>query len=152
MVHEATPNWGSGAPSPITWAQGPYLPPGYQSPWSTNPPGAGSSWYQLAGNAYAPFGAVLTESTGDLIFAINFTTHGRCDGFTSMVTTSTQALTIYLPPEFTPPVDWTAADTSNIVTTITNERGGIYVWKADVKDPFGPGWWVIYINPTGGPQ
>ncbi len=70
------PNVGSGAPSPITWVQGSFLPPGYQSPWSTNPPGAATSWYQLAGNAYAPFGAVLTESTGDLIFAVNFTTTG----------------------------------------------------------------------------
>ena len=30
-------------------------------------------WYQLEGDAYAPFGAVLTGSTGDLIFALNAT-------------------------------------------------------------------------------
>jgi hypothetical protein len=66
-----------------------------------------------------------------------------CYGYTS--------LTIYIPPEFTPPVDWTIADTSNIVTTIGNDYGYIYVWKADVKDPFGPNWWVIYIwSPVSG--
>src|SRR5208282_3314953 len=65
------------------------LSPGYQAPYpctsngqelgngvvvgstgnapGCNPPGAPtSSWYQLQGSAYAPFGAVLTGSTGDL--------------------------------------------------------------------------------------
>ena len=51
------------------------LAPGYQSPYpGSNPLGAPSnSWYQLEGDTYAPFGAVLTNSTGDLIFAINAT-------------------------------------------------------------------------------
>jgi len=141
------PNVGSGAPSPVTGSTGWMLPPGYQSPWSTNPSGAPTSWYQLAGNTYAPFGAILTSTderanVGDLIFAINFTTHGGTFSGDYAYT----SLTIYLPPEFEPPVDWAAWDTSNIVTTITNERGAIAVWKADVKDPFGPGWWVIYIT------
>jgi hypothetical protein len=127
-------------------------PPGYQSPFSSNPPGSPSSWLQLAGNAYAPFGAVLTESKGDLIFAVNFTTStGLGTETAKSIDTSIDyrysSLTIYIPPEFTPPVDWASWDTSNIVTTITNERGGIACWKADVKDPFGPNWWVIYINP-----
>ena len=38
------------------------LPPGYQSPWSSNPPGALPSWYQERGNNYAPFGAILTST------------------------------------------------------------------------------------------
>jgi hypothetical protein len=51
------------------------LNPGYQSPYpNSKPPGAPSnSWYQLEANTYAPFGAVLTDSTGDLIFALNAT-------------------------------------------------------------------------------
>ena len=51
------------------------LAPGYQSPYpGGNPPGSPSnSWYQLESDAYAPFGAVLTNSTGDLIFALNAT-------------------------------------------------------------------------------
>ena len=49
--------------------------PGYQAPYPNgNPPGAPSnSWYQLEGDTYAPFGAVLTNSTGDLVFALNAT-------------------------------------------------------------------------------
>ncbi len=58
--------------------------PGYQSPYPGQKPPASagenqfgnapsSSWYQLEGDAYAPFGAVLTGSTGDLIFALNAT-------------------------------------------------------------------------------
>ncbi len=103
----------------------------------------------MAGNAYAPFGAILTstedhDNVGDLIFAINFTgTPPTTEDYLY------HSLTIYLPPEFIPPVDWAAptGDTSNIVTTITNNYLQISVWKAGVKDPFGPGWWVIYINP-----
>jgi len=51
------------------------LNPGYQSPYPRgNPPGAPSkSWYQLEGATYAPFGAVLTNSTGDLVFGLNAT-------------------------------------------------------------------------------
>jgi len=149
------PNVGSGAPSPVTWGQGWMLPPGYQSPWSTNPLGAPTSWYQLAGNTYAPFGAILTsteehDNVGDLIFAINFTTTRKTTGMTTKETTALDyrysSLIIYIPPEFTSPVEWTVGDTSNIITTITNQYGALSVWKADVKDPFGPGWWVIYIN------
>ena len=115
-----------------------------------NPPGASSSWYQLAGNAYAPFGAVLTDSTGDMIFGINFSTTALLSDFTPVGDYSYASIAIYLPPEFTPPVDWTAADTSNIVTTITNDYAQIWVMKTDVKDPFGPGNWVIYIGAGGG--
>ena len=146
---------GSGAPSPVTWAQQGYMfPPGYQSPWSTNPPGVPTSWLQLAGNAYAPFGAILTstedhDNVGDIIFGINFTTTGKTSNIDTTKDYLYTSLTIYIPPEFKPPVDWTVADTSNIITTITNEYGSIYVWKADVKDPFGPGWWVIYISTLG---
>jgi len=142
---------GAGAPSPVTWAQQGYMsPPGYQSPFSTNPPGSPSSWLQLAGNAYAPFGAILTstddhDNVGDLIFAVNFS-KGVGSEFTPSGDYLYHSLTMYLPPEFTPPVDWTSGDTSNIVTSITDNYGGIYVYKADAKDPFGPGWWIIYIN------
>jgi len=50
------------------------LSPGYQSPFpGGNPPGSASNQQQLQGDAYAPFGAVLAGSSGDLIFAINAT-------------------------------------------------------------------------------
>jgi len=113
---------GSGAPSDVTWTQG----------------------------ADLPIGAILAstedhDNVGDLIFGISFTSDGLTQAQQALDYLYT-SLTIYIPPEFKPPVNWQSADTSNIITTITNDYGAIYVWKADVKDPFGPGWWVIYIN------
>ncbi|HYW02277.1 MAG TPA: hypothetical protein VE862_12470, partial [Candidatus Acidoferrum sp.] len=42
-------------------------------------------------------------------------------------------------------------DNSNIVTTITDNYGNIFVTKADMYDPFGPGSWVVFIGapPSG---
>jgi len=121
--------------------------PGYQSPWSPNPPGASLDWYQLRGNAYAPFGAILTGATGDLIIAINFTTTGL-SGDQLTKDYAYEDVIIYVPPEFTPPVDWSAGDTSNIIASWDNRYFDIEVVKADVKDAFGPGWWVIQIWST----
>ena len=54
--------------------------PGYQSPYPGGKPGfapgltggaPSASWYQLEGDSYAPFGAILAGSSGDLIFALN---------------------------------------------------------------------------------
>jgi len=69
------PGGGQNAYSGVLNGANPNLSPGYQSPYpGGNPPGASSSsWYQLEGDTYAPFGAVLTNSTGDLIFALNAT-------------------------------------------------------------------------------
>src|SRR5208282_404773 len=84
------------------------LSPGYQSPYpctlagqptgnggivgssgnpaQCNPAGAPtSSWYQLQGSAYAPFGAVLSGSTGDLIFALNATSFSCPGGHNTQV-------------------------------------------------------------------
>ena len=93
------------------------LSPGYQSPYpGGNPPGAPSnSWYQLEGDTYAPFGAVLTGSTGDLIFALNATclpsqrstgcaatsTHENQTALTD--TKGWDTLFILIPPEFQVP-------------------------------------------------
>jgi hypothetical protein len=121
-------------------------PPGYQSPWTTYPPGPPwPTWWQLRTNTYAPFGAILTSTEdfinkGDLIFAINFTTHG----FTPSGDYNYTSWIIYIPPEFTPPVNWEAGDTSNIVVSI--DGADVSVSRADVKDPFGPNWWVIRIT------
>jgi len=116
--------------------------PGYQSPWSPNPPGASLDWYQLRGNAYAPFGAILTGAKGDLIIAINFTLGEGVDTSKDYVYDD---VIIYVPPEFKPPVDWASYDTSNIIASWDNRYVDYGVVKADVKDAFGPGWWVIQI-------
>ena len=126
------------------------LAPGYQSPYpGGNPTGAVSnSWYQLEGDAYAPFGAVLTGSTGDLIFALNATAcQGQgdvpnVDGIcrSGRFTGSWAAVDILLPPGFTMPMDG-----SNIVSTITNDYAGIYVSKLSPFDRYAPGWTVVQI-------
>jgi hypothetical protein len=121
--------------------------PGYQSPWSPNPPGASLDWYQLRGNAYAPFGAILTGAKGDLIIAINFTTHGIDESALKDYYAYDDVI-IYVPPEFKPPVDWASYDTSNIIASWDNRYVDYGVVKADVKDAFGPGWWVIQIWST----
>src|SRR5208282_4377873 len=146
------------------------LSPGYQAPYpcslageptgnggivgsngnaaQCNPAGAPtSSWYQLQGSAYAPFGAVLTGSTGDLIFAINATA-GTCPGGaagpggTQSCSSARfdrlgwSGVTIYLPPGFTLPT----MDGSDVVTTVTNNYANIQVYHVSPYDRYAPGW------------
>ncbi|MGA2628410.1 MAG: carboxypeptidase-like regulatory domain-containing protein [Candidatus Bathyarchaeia archaeon] len=127
--------------------------PGYQSPYPNgNPPGAPSnSWYQLEGDTYAPFGAVLTSSTGDLIFAINATCL-PANWKTGCGTTSTHeiqstlknnygwdTLNILIPPEFT------VHDASQIVTTLTNSYDNVWVGRLSLDDRYAPGWTSVMI-------
>ena len=115
--------------------------PGYQSPYPGGKPAGtpgtsftgtapSTSWYQLEGDAYAPFGAVLTGSTGDLIFALNATTGtlGRWE-----------QLVILIPPEFKVP------DASQIVSTITNDYAGYVVYKLGPYDRYAPNWTMVEI-------
>ena len=124
-------------------------PPGYQSPFTrfglpTLQP------VQEAGDAYSPFGAILTSTSdhlnrGDLIFAVNFTCpEAGCANIRRDLNFSNIA--IYIPPEFQPPVDWSSGDTSNVLTTVTNDYGNIKVTQANATDPFGPNWWVIFVS------
>jgi len=128
--------------------------PGYQSPYPQgNPPGAPSnSWYQLQGDTYAPFGAVLTSSTGDLIFAINATCTPSqwktgCNGNTKTEIQSTlkdnygwDTLNILIPPEFT------VKDASQIVTTLTNSYDNVWVGRLSPDDRYAPGWTLVLIT------
>ena len=138
------------------------LAPGYMSPYpGGKPPGGAaganqfgnapsSSWYQLEGDAYAPFGAVLTGSTGDLIFAINATAcadqgvvpnpDGTCSGPHGRFGGSWAAIDILLPPGFTMPMDG-----SNVVSTITNDYAGVYVTQLSPYDRFAPGWTLVQV-------
>ena len=142
------------------------LPPGYQSPYPHgNPPGAPSnSWYQLEGDTYAPFGAILAGSTGDLIFAINATCtpdlwsgdprangcatqFGHNDGVTKSEIQSAllrnygwDTLSILIPPEFL------VKDASQIVTTITNSYDNIWVGRLGPDDRYAPGWTLVLIT------
>ncbi|MEM2998606.1 MAG: carboxypeptidase-like regulatory domain-containing protein, partial [Thermoproteota archaeon] len=149
-------------------------PPGYQNPWGNYPATAPSyTWWQLKGNTYAPFGAILASTddhpnTGDLIFAINFTlppgstpTSFAAEYFMAHGIPSTDPnygnvhytdVILYIPPEFEPyDVEvWTKGvgfGDPSIATTINVPYAGnqIATTKADVKDPFGPGWWIVKV-------
>jgi hypothetical protein len=144
-------------------------PPGYQSPYPGGKPGGpgihgpggvsvpnpGSSWYQLEGDSYSPFGAVLTGSTGDLIFAINSTCvqYGPTGGVTASnvppysntlqcignPNEGWDTLQIYIPPGFTVPPP------PAVASTLTNDYSNMYVVTAGPWDRYAPGWTVIII-------
>src|SRR5208282_6088524 len=159
------------------------LSPGYQTPYpcvsageptgnggragsNGNPSGClpqdapSSSWYQLEGSAYAPFGAVLADSTGDLIFALNATAHTNPGGCAVPAGTCLDQIgangpgdrlgwsgvTIFLPPGFTMPT----MDGSNVVTTVTNSYANIQVYKVSPYDRYAPGWTAVNIWTDGG--
>ena len=122
--------------------------PGYQSPYpSGNPPGAPSnSWYQLEGDTYAPFGAILTGSTGDLIFALNATkfTTAACDasnggGGCVLFQGRWGGVDILIPPGFAVP------GTPQIVSTITNDYSAVAVSRISPNDRYAPGWTLVRI-------
>ena len=148
--------------------------PGYQAPYPNgNPPGAPSnSWYQLEGDTYAPFGAVLTNSTGDLVFALNATcpsqywnptavTAGLCatqggtqssNGVTKAeIESPIRALAewttwiILIPPEFTIP-GATTRDASQIVSTLSNSYSRYLIVKLSPEDRYAPGWTMVAIT------
>ena len=132
-------------------------PPGYQSPFADF-----EQPTQVAGHAYAPEGAILTstsyhDNVGDMVFAINFsqpTAFGTGGDFVY------RTLAIYIPAPvfdktgalvqdgFEPAggIDWDGGENTNIVTTITENYGNIFVTRADRNDPFGPGSWLLYIT------
>ncbi len=128
--------------------------PGYQSPYPNgNPPGAPSnSWYQLQSDTYAPFGAVLTSSTGDLIFAINATCLPANWSTGCAATSKTEiqstlknnlgwdTISIMIPPEFT------VKDASQIVSTLTNNYANVYVGRLGPDDRYAPGWTLVLIQ------
>ncbi|HXX72943.1 MAG TPA: carboxypeptidase-like regulatory domain-containing protein [Candidatus Acidoferrales bacterium] len=128
--------------------------PGYQAPYpSGNPPGAPSnSWYQLEGNSYAPFGAILTGSTGDLIFALNATACAdqgyeptpSCAGPHGAFTGRWDGVDILIPPGFAVPGD------PQIISTITNDYSAIAVSRISPNDRYAPGWTLVRILADAG--
>jgi hypothetical protein len=135
--------------------------PGYQSPFTTfeNPT-------QLAGHSYAPEGAILTstidhDNVGDLIFAINFSQpKAFITGSTPTPNFVYTNLAIYIPAPvfdktgalvqdgFEPAggIAWDNGENTNIVTTVTDNYGNIFVTRADRNDPFEPGSWLLFIT------
>ena len=140
----------SGSPASVNSATG----PGYQSPYpGGNPVGAPtSSWYQLEGDTYAPFGAILAGSTGDLIFAINATAcnvqgqepnvDGSCAG--GRFTGRWDTIVILIPPNFNVP------DNSQVISTISNDYSGYVVAQLGPYDRYAPGWTAVIVMADAG--
>ena len=136
-------------------------PPGYQSPFTTF-----EEPTQVGDNAYAPEGAILAstidhDSVGDLIFAVNFS---QPEAFTTSsipeLDFTYATLALYIPAPvfdktgaliqdgFEPAggINWDAGENTNIITTITDSYGNIFVTRADRSDPFEPGSWIVFIT------
>jgi hypothetical protein len=113
------------------------LAPGYVAPYPAQSlAGVSPSWpanyMQVDAHEYAPFGAIVVDTTGDLIFAINSTeSFPVIDSWTDMF--------IAIPPEFGIP------DTSEIVTTLTNNYANIHEYTASQFDRYVPGWTIVRI-------
>lgn len=122
---------------PLTNIQSPgYIPP-YVSSADQALLGAPTNWLQLSGDEYAPFGAILAGSTGDLIFAINATAafHGADVGF--------GAWDILIPPEFG------NIKAEQVVTTVTNNELNIEVEQLNMYDRYAPGWTIVDLTSDG---
>jgi len=132
------------------------FPVGYQTPYpGGNPPGLPSNVYQLEGNAYSPFGAVLTSTNdhtnrGPLIFAINLSRPCElpsvtCEGGKVVASGSEllnyTGITIYVPPEFD--LSSPRSNSGLISMTFAATSGDFAITKSRVQDPIGPGWWVL---------
>jgi hypothetical protein len=136
-------------------------PPGYQSPYEDF-----EEPTQAATGTYAPEGAILTstsdhDSVGDLIFAINFS---QPSAFITNANPNPRfnytTIAIYMPAPvfdktgaliqdgFEPAggINWNSGDNTNIITTITDNYGSIFVTRADRNDPFEPGSWLLFIT------
>jgi len=127
-------------------------------------------------NYYSPNGAVITETVGDLFFYICIS-DDLGDGQSGPINISwrrettavdkspdaaelTKRLYIAIPPEFTPPVNWTEGggdeltinngrgDSSNVETTITNDHNFIQTGRFRPRHPVAPDWWFVRITAT----
>jgi hypothetical protein len=47
-------------------------------------------------------------------------------------------------------LNWDLGENTNIVTTLTDNYGSIFVTRADKNDPYMPGSWLVYITPSAG--
>jgi len=133
-------------------------PPGYQSPFQDY-----ERPFQVAGSMYSPEGAILASTAdqdviGDIVIGLNFS---KPDAFPNAIFRY-GSVTIYIPAPlknkaglleqdgFEPVgVNWELGETTNIVTTITDNYGNIFATKAGPLDPFGPNWWMIRVVATG---
>ncbi len=171
--HELNPTntFGEHSPGPLGYAWPgsglnmysgvPTNPPGYQSPFTTF-----EQPNQVVGTDYSPEGAILAstfdhDSVGDLIFALNFSQPRFFTTESSLHPNFTYGtVALYIPAPvfdktgaliqdgFEPAggIDWDGGENTNIVTTITDNYGSIFVTRADRNDPFQPGSWIVFVT------
>ncbi len=95
-------------------------------------------------------GAVLTNSTGDLIFAVTAVGGYRTDGTGSSGPQGTSptrgwgGIMIAIPPGFNVP------DASQVVSSFTNDYAGISVSKVGPYDRYIPGWTLVSVLAENG--
>ncbi len=97
---------------------------------------AGTTFTDLAGGTITP-----SPAATDISLVTERPTFHR-EGLQSL---RYRSLTVYVPPEFTPPVNWATGDVSNIMSTLTDDLDQIHVFKAPQFDPYAPGWWAVQI-------
>ncbi len=113
-------------------------------------------------NYYSPNGSVLVDTVGDLKFYINVSVYNAeyptTSGAINISGCGPKFLYIAIPPEFTPPVDWTVGsadyettnrgrgDSSNVDTSITNDHRFIQVGKFASNHQIAPNWWYVRIS------
>ena len=95
------------------------LSPGYQPP-------------NVQGSAYSPYGAILTGSTGDLIFGLTSSDFTSNRGWTT--------LAILIPPEFG------GVSSEQVVSTITNDYANIVTKTLSPYDRYAPGATIVYVT------
>jgi len=109
---------------------------------------------------YSPDGAIITETTGSLLFVINFTdfTEAYDEGWATdpnaAINITREAngglgnwLYIAFPPEFEP-VGWNVVEgeTGWVATSITNNYATIETGKFGASNFWAPNWWYIRIS------
>jgi hypothetical protein len=136
-----------GAPTAVT----PLLSPGYVAPYPSNAVSKSAGWTQnveqLDGDEYAPSGAIIAGSTGDLIFAINATAQQWTVGSTTCRSAPADVnpctfntFYIAIPPEFK-----VTNTPEQVVTTITNNYANILSYKANPFDRYVPNYTLIRV-------
>jgi len=106
-------------------------------------------------NYYSPDAAIITDTTGGLTFYINVTdllTEATREWLFNITWEDDRWLYIAIPPEFTPLGNWTAGETTNVATSITNDYALIKTGKFDNDHDVAPNWWYIAVSAATEPD
>jgi len=128
-----------------------YVTPGlnYKRPYQMYP-------YDLE-NYYSPDGAIITDTSGALLFFINFTEQlrqspgepgpptGAAINIKYEDGASGNFLYIAIPPEFGVTEGWEDMTEAYVVTSITNNYATIETGKFGSTNGFAPNWWFVRI-------